>query len=111
MPKVKIEVEPDQWLGCQDCDTSFACYDGENRCIRLQSKLVSQPLYPVGTIVEHLRSGRQYKILASPFIVRIEANNIPAYIYRDYSSSDIIEWIRPQAEMEDGRFKLISLPE
>jgi len=26
------------WVGCGECDTSFNCFDGQNRCIRLPHK-------------------------------------------------------------------------
>jgi hypothetical protein len=95
-----------KWLGCQECDVVFQCYDGETKCIRLESPIKRYPSFPIGAKVLHIRSGKTYEILSTPDIVRIESVNIPAYAYK--AKHDTIIWVRPQSEMEDGRFRLLA---
>lgn len=54
-----------------------------------------------GQVVRHVKTGGEYKIVGTPRRFRVEATNEPAYAYKG-SAGPI--WIRPQAEMEDGRF-------
>ena len=49
------------------------------------------------------KRGGFYKVL---LLANIEATLEPAYVYESMQSNDF--WIRPKAEMEDGRFVLIS---
>ena len=100
--------EPSKWVGCQECDVTFQCYDGATSCIRLPTIVISRPIYKIGNIVVHLRSDRLYQIITSPITVRIEASNTPAYIYVEYKKKDAISWVRSQVEMEDGRFRLFA---
>ena len=60
-------------------------------------------LFKPGSKLKHKKSGGFYKIL---FLANIEATLEPAYAYESLQTHDF--WIRPQAEMEDGRFELIS---
>lgn len=53
--------------------------------------------------VKHVKSGGVYQIVGTPDVFRIEGTNAPAYAYK---GGDGTVWIRPQAEMEDGRFIL-----
>lgn len=55
-------------------------------------------------MVQHVKTGGVYRIVAPPTILRIEATNAPAYAYRKEDESSGIVWVRPQSEMEDGRF-------
>ena len=96
---------PEGWVGCQDCDVSFNCYDGEQKCIRLSNTACRHPTFIGGSTVEHVKSKKRYIILVVPAACRIEATNKPSYVYK--AIDDIIMWVRPQDEMEDGRFKLI----
>lgn len=62
-----------------------------------------------GSVVRH-RKGTEYVIVETPQVCRIEAGNIPAYAYRERHydpTGGNRMWVRPQAEMEDGRFDMI----
>lgn len=66
--------------------------------------------FQVGDRIRHIKSAKDYTVLATPEVTRIEAGNKPAYRYRAfwYNAVDgYFEWIRPADEMEDGRFELI----
>ena len=60
-------------------------------------------LFKPGSKLKHKKTGGFYKIV---LLANIEANLEPAYVYESMQSHAF--WIRPQAEMEDGRFELIS---
>lgn len=55
-------------------------------------------------VVTHVKTGRKYRIVMLPDACRIEATNEPAYAYQDADDMAAGVWVRPQAEMEDGRF-------
>ena len=57
-------------------------------------------------LVQHVATGGIYRIVAPPTVVRIEATNSPAYAYRKEDEATGVVWVRPQNEMEDGRFVL-----
>jgi|GEM_PF-1424524 len=57
-------------------------------------------LFAKGSLVQHCKTSGIYSILETPDILRIENGNKPAYLYGNGS----IQWVRPQSEMEDGRF-------
>jgi hypothetical protein len=59
-------------------------------------------LFKPGSKLRHVKTGGFYKVVV---LANIEANLEPAYVYESLQSHDF--WIRPQAEMEDGRFELI----
>jgi len=105
-----LEKSPDNtWIGCQDCDVSFACHDGEACCIRNNAQPVRVPSFPVGAVILHVKSGNKYRVLEAPYTIRIESTNEPAYLYQ--SLTDYIKWVRSQTIMEDGRFRLLSIVE
>lgn len=58
--------------------------------------------------VRHLRGNRTYLIIGTPARFRIEATQAPAYAYTASDTGEI--WVRPQAEMEDGRFVPVHAP-
>ena len=60
-------------------------------------------LFKPGSRLKHLKTGGFYKVV---LLANIEASLEPAYVYESMQSHDF--WIRPKAEMEDGRFELIS---
>jgi len=60
-------------------------------------------LFKPGCKLKHIKTGGFYKVL---LLANIEATLEPAYVYESLQSNDF--WIRPKAEMEDGRFELIS---
>jgi hypothetical protein len=60
-------------------------------------------LFKPGSRLKHLKTGGFYKVL---LLANIEASLEPAYVYESMQSHDF--WIRPKAEMEDGRFELVS---
>ena len=59
-------------------------------------------LFKPGSRLKHLKTGGFYKVV---LLATIEASLEPAYVYESMQSHDF--WIRPKAEMEDGRFELI----
>jgi hypothetical protein len=60
-------------------------------------------LFKPGAKLKHIKTGGLYKVL---LIANVEASLEPAYVYESLQSHDF--WIRPQAEMEDGRFELVT---
>ena len=67
--------------------------------------------FPVGAVLLHVRSGRRYEVLWGPGQCCIEADRTPAYAYRLHGPAGLADpmvWIRPAAEMEDGRFVPVS---
>ena len=60
-------------------------------------------LFKPGSKLKHIKTGGFYKVL---LLANIEATLEPAYVYESMQSNDF--WIRPKAEMEDGRFEFIS---
>ena len=61
-------------------------------------------LFKPGSKLRHKKTGGFYKVL---LLANVEATLESAYVYESLQSHDF--WIRPQAEMEDGRFELVSL--
>ena len=59
-------------------------------------------LFKPGAKLKHIKTGGFYKVV---MLANIEATLEPAYVYESLQSHDF--WIRPQGEMEDGRFELI----
>ncbi len=59
-------------------------------------------LFKSGAKLRHKKSGGFYQVV---LLANIEASLEPAYVYKSLQSHDF--WIRPQAEMEDGRFELV----
>lgn len=53
-------------------------------------------------VVRHERTGREYTIVGTPDRLRLEVACRPAYAYTQ-GEGELI-WIRPQSQMEDGRF-------
>jgi hypothetical protein len=60
-------------------------------------------LFKPGSKLRHVKTGGFYKVV---FLANVEATLEPANVYESMQSQDF--WIRPQSEMEDGRFVLIS---
>ena len=60
-------------------------------------------LFKPGSKLRHKKTGGLYKVV---LLANIEASLEPAYVYESMQSHDF--WIRPKAEMEDGRFELVS---
>lgn len=58
-------------------------------------------LFPVGSRIRHKKGGL-YRVLATPDVCYIERTLEPAYAY---IAAEGTIWIRPQQEMEDGRFQ------
>lgn len=63
---------------------------------------MNTPIFLKGNLVRHVKSGNEYTVLLTPDTTKIEADATPAYAYSDGEAT----WIRPQSEMEDGRFVL-----
>ena len=59
-------------------------------------------LFKPGNKLRHIKTGGFYKVV---LLENVEANLEPAYVYESLQSHDF--WIRPKAEMEDGRFELV----
>lgn len=66
--------------------------------------------FEVNNIVKHVKTGGLYRIVGTPDVYRLEADNTPAYAYisieGDLHNNPI--WVRGKSEMEDGRFILIT---
>jgi hypothetical protein len=60
-------------------------------------------LFKPGNKLRHIKTGGFYKVV---LLANVEANLEPAYVYESLQSNDF--WIRPKAEMEDGRFELVN---
>jgi hypothetical protein len=60
-------------------------------------------IFKPGSKLQHQKTGGFYKVV---MLANIEANLEPAYVYESLQSHDF--WVRPKAEMEDGRFVLIA---
>jgi len=60
-------------------------------------------LFKPGNKLRHIKTGGFYKVV---LLANVEASLKPAYVYESMQSHDF--WIRPKAEMEDGRFELVS---
>ena len=60
-------------------------------------------LFPNGAQLKHKKTGGFYKVVG---LAKMEATLEMAYVYESMQTHDY--WIRPQTEMEDGRFELIS---
>lgn len=60
-------------------------------------------LFKPGSKLKHKKTGGFYKVV---FLANVEASLEPAYVYESMQSHDF--WIRPKAEMEDGRFELVA---
>jgi len=60
-------------------------------------------LFKPGSKLKHKKTGGFYKVV---LLANVEENLEPAYVYESLQSHDF--WIRPKAEMEDGRFELIT---
>jgi hypothetical protein len=68
---------------------------------------VTAASFAIGAVLLHVRSGRRYEVLWGPGQCCIEAGRTPAYAYRLHGPAGLADpmvWIRPAAEMEDGRF-------
>jgi hypothetical protein len=65
------------------------------------------PKFGIGDIVRHEKTGGEYRIIRTPSHLRIEATGATAYAYSADTMADQTWWIRPQAEMEDGRFTVV----
>lgn len=64
-----------------------------------------KPVFFVGQRVTHMATQNPYRILETPAPNRrLERSNEPYYRYVTVGSGEPIEWVRPQEEMEDGRF-------
>ena len=60
-------------------------------------------LFKPGSKLQHKKTGGFYKVV---FLANVEASLEPTYVYESLQSHDF--WIRPKAEMEDGRFELVA---
>ena len=59
-------------------------------------------LFPIGSVLRHKKTGGLYQVIG---LAKIEATLEMAYVYESKQTNDY--WVRPQAEMEDGRFELM----
>lgn len=65
--------------------------------------------FPQYSQVRHLKTGGVYLIVHGPDVCKLEIDQTPVYAYVKMETLEPI-WIRPQQEMEDGRFELVALP-
>ena len=57
--------------------------------------------FPIGSQLRHIKTGGYYRVTG---LAKIEATLEMAYVYESLQTHDY--WVRPQTEMEDGRFEL-----
>ena len=62
---------------------------------------IHSSLFSIGSVIKHKKTGGLYRVIG---LAKIEATLEMAYVYESLQTHDY--WIRPQAEMEDGRFEL-----
>lgn len=67
-------------------------------------------MFPRMSLVRHKKTRGLYRIFMDPTYARIEATNLGAYGYCAEGQLDATLWVRPRAEMEDGRFELVTEP-
>jgi hypothetical protein len=60
-------------------------------------------IFKPGAKLRHIKTGGFYKVV---LLANLEANLESVYVYESMQSHDF--WVRPKAEMEDGRFQLIA---
>ena len=67
------------------------------------------PKFLVGDKIRHIKTGKEYIVRRVPPFLIIEATNTLSYAYSgDKTNSERDHWwVRPQTEMEDGRFEII----
>lgn len=63
--------------------------------------------FSVGDVVRHVRSGFDYVVVGAPPDLRLDKTGEPAYVYRGFGGFTR-RWVCSAAEMEDGRFVLVS---
>ncbi len=61
--------------------------------------------FQAGDRLQHLKTGGFYRVLC---LAKIEASLEDAYVYEALRNGTY--WIRPQTEMEDGRFIKVAEP-
>lgn len=62
-------------------------------------------MFKLGTKLIHVKSGNVYHVLMTPDMCKLESDATPVYVYGKVLPSGNQEiWVRPQTEMEDGRF-------
>jgi len=66
--------------------------------------VATTPLFRPTQTVEHVKTRGQYEIVLAPDNTKMEKTQIPVYVYRSLTG---LYWVRPQVEMEDGRFILV----
>ena len=59
----------------------------------------TSPKFQAGDRLQHLKTGGLYRVIC---LAKIEASLEEAYVYEALINGGY--WIRPQIEMEDGRF-------
>ncbi len=60
-------------------------------------------IFKTGDILKHVKTGGTYEVIG---LATIEATLAAAYVYKAQSNQTL--WIRPQQEMEDGRFVVLN---
>jgi len=76
--------------------------DHKRKCVMTQKPRMAQASdgrFAPNTQLKHVKTGGLYRVVC---LANIEADLAPAYVYESLQTHDF--WIRPQAEMEDGRF-------
>lgn len=66
--------------------------------------MADEPKFTAGDRLRH-RKGGLYTVEIAPDLCRIESGAVPAYVYRAANGT---YWVRPQLEMEDGRFEKVA---
>lgn len=81
-----------KWVGCGECDLSFPCHEGKQRCIRL----------PVQDIIHICSCKRAYKVVDAAFLPQGTMHNPVAAFERNRQEPEIGDQMRVEMKAKKG---------